>query len=325
MSDFSLKSFADDVEQRKRMAYTTANEKGESTASWALTPVGVTDPVFIVAQPIYTVPIIFVPGIMGSNLMVTQDVDKLKKGNPVWLMNGKVGAAKAWGFKNPTERQLRLNPNTTAVYPGGDVPSNVPTVTIGNATQLLQGNGWRESTDKTAKVPPANNTAIPEGRGWGEVAAMSYHSYLIWLENALNGKGRIDGWRNLQGEPDFAKVLSDGFKFQQVKKEDIGHGADMRFPVYACGYNWLQSNAKSAERLAKRIDDVINANNSKSFTCEKVILITHSMGGLVARYCSEMLKKSGKIAGILHGVMPATGAAVAYKRVRSGTARAVLE
>jgi hypothetical protein len=66
MSDSSLKSFADDVEQRKRIAHATANEKGESTANWVLTPAAVTDPVYIVAQPIYTVPIIFVPGIMGS-------------------------------------------------------------------------------------------------------------------------------------------------------------------------------------------------------------------------------------------------------------------
>jgi PGAP1-like protein len=227
--------------------------------------------------------------------MVTQNVDGVTRNSPVWLMNGAAGAATAWALKDPTERQLRLNPTTTDVYPGGAVPSQVVTVAIGDATAILQG------------------------RGWGEVAAMSYHSYLIWLENALNGKGRIDGWRNLQGEPAFAKVISDGFKFQQVNKEDIGHGADMRFPVYACGYNWLQSNAESAKRLAQRIDDVINANNTKSFTCEKIILITHSMGGLVARYCSEVEGQSGKIAGILHGVMPATGAAVAYKRVRAGT------
>jgi len=277
----------------KRVAHTQANEKGESAVNWTLTEVGINDPVQIVAQPIYTVPVIFVPGIMGSNLMVTEDVDGLKKDEPVWLMNGTYGAATSWAFRKPETRQKRLNPKTTDVYSGGEVPDNV--VTIGDAT------------------------LIRKQRYWGEVGAMSYQSYLVWLEHALNGRGRVDTWRTLQGDPAFAQALSEGFKFQQLKKDDIEHAADMRFPVYACGYNWLQSNADSAEQLAKRIDDVIKANNTRSFTCDQVILITHSMGGLVARACSELLGKKSKIAGILHGVMPATGAAVAYKRVRSGT------
>jgi hypothetical protein len=43
------------------------------------------------------------------------------------------------------------------------------------------------------------------------------------------------------------------------------------------------------------------------------------MGGLVARACSELKGMQGKIAGIVHGVMPATGSPTAYKRVRAGT------
>jgi hypothetical protein len=50
-----------------------------------------------------------------------------------------------------------------------------------------------------------------------------------------------------------------------------------------------------------------------------VILVTHSMGGLVARYCSEVDGYRDKILGMVHGVMPATGAAAAYKRVKAGS------
>lgn len=53
--------------------------------------------------------------------------------------------------------------------------------------------------------------------------------------------------------------------------------------------------------------------------CEKVILVTHSMGGLVARHCSEVLGMSEKILGIVHGVMPTIGAAAVYRRFKSGT------
>jgi hypothetical protein len=47
--------------------------------------------------------------------------------------------------------------------------------------------------------------------------------------------------------------------------------------------------------------------------------VTHSMGGLVARYYSEVMGFKTNVLGIVHGVMPATGAAAAYKRVKAGT------
>jgi hypothetical protein len=54
------------------------------------------------------------------------------------------------------------------------------------------------------------------------------------------------------------------------------------------------------------------------FTCEKVIIITHSMGGFVARYCSEVLGNADKIAGIFHVAMPDNGSPATYKRMKSG-------
>ncbi|MCK0745600.1 esterase/lipase family protein, partial [Chromohalobacter nigrandesensis] len=60
------------------------------------------------------------------------------------------------------------------------------------------------------------------------------------------------------------------------------------FPVHACGYNWLQSNTDSAATLAKRVDEIIAGYRRARMTCDQAILVTHSMGGLVARYCSEV-------------------------------------
>lgn len=276
-----------------RKAFAKDNGKGESVAEWTLTPVKNGDPVQIVAQPIYTVPVIFVPGIMGSNLKVVNKADSLEPGTAVWMMNGKMGAAKAWSTKSAEQRQLRLNPTNTEVTNQGDVPDEVPTIGDADAIRAL--------------------------RYWGEVGAMSYQSFLVWLERTLNEKGRINQWRGELGQQPYAAELFKGLAFQALDEAHVGHAANIRFPVYACGYNWLQSNFDSAKRLKARIDDVIKANNTKSFTCHKVILVTHSMGGLVARACSELLEMQSKIAGVLHGVMPATGAAVAYKRVRTGT------
>lgn len=50
--------------------------------------------------------------------------------------------------------------------------------------------------------------------------------------------------------------------------------------------------------------------------CNQVIIVTHSMGGLVARAYSK--ENEAKIQGVIHGVMPATGAPPMYKRMRAG-------
>lgn len=86
------------------------------------------------------------------------------------------------------------------------------------------------------------------------------------------------------------------------------------------GYNWLKGNAESGITVAKRINALINSYKEMGFQCEKVILVTHSMGGLVARAIihPEMGKLNDKVLGIVHGVMPAIGAGAAYKRVRCG-------
>lgn len=89
--------------------------------------------------------------------------------------------------------------------------------------------------------------------------------------------------------------------------------------MHACGYNWLDDNANSAKVLRKRINEVIARYKQEKKMCEKVIIVTHSMGGLVARYCSELLGMSDKIMGIVHGVLPAIGAAAVYRRFKSGT------
>lgn len=92
------------------------------------------------------------------------------------------------------------------------------------------------------------------------------------------------------------------------------------FPVHAMGYNWLQSNEKSGARIAQRISTLIDVYLAQGFLCEKVILVTHSMGGLVARAAihPEIGDINNKVLGIVHGVMPAVGAGAAYKRMRCG-------
>ena len=119
----------------------------------------------------------------------------------------------------------------------------------------------------------------------------------------------------------FSGVMEDYWKkfLKDLKKRDWGPLAKIfEFPVYAFGYNWTDSNENSGKKLAARIKEIISEAKQVTGLCEKVILITHSMGGLVARWASEEAGAKGQILGIIHGVQPATGAPAAYWRMKGG-------
>lgn len=306
----------DDVARKKVRSKTgQPDAKGNPTFAWTLTPPHFNDPVKLVLPPKDTVPIIFVPGIMGTNLSSRQD-------KPVWLLNSTQGQplslAWYWASKGADLRQMTLHPARTQVFRKGAVP-DVRVGTITNTKEYIE-------------------------RGWGEVGETSYHEFLVWLEEKLNESGPNPAdWddfhhtsaipimgsgqsgvekRLVPGEPIGMAGLpqfSEGNRaVDPVLSDDLLRRSKFRYPVYACGYNWLESNTIAALRLEERIDQIIAENNRGIFKCSQVILITHSMGGLVARACVQRPGVAGKVVGIVHGVMPSVGAAVAYRRCKVG-------
>ena len=269
---------------------------GDITYIHQLTASSQTDRVRMNWKTVHVLPVIFVPGIMGSNLCAVGQSDQ-----SVWLPNSIPRMVADWLTKNAGYRQRLLHPDRTEVYTKGETPF------------------WHVGALSTSREF--------EARGWGEVSAMSYKDFLIWLEVNLNGGGTRSNHATLN------KVLQKvqngtawnaAKKYEPLTAEESGKAELWHYPVHAFGYNWLDDNAKAAQKLGQRIDEVIQHYN-QSGVCKQVILVTHSMGGLVARYCSELnndkLKHQAmrdKIAGIVHGVMPAVGAAVAYRRCKVG-------
>ncbi|TCP07975.1 esterase/lipase family protein [Caldimonas thermodepolymerans] len=234
-----------------------------------------------VMVPDRVIPVIFVPGVMGSNLKPKGD------DGPRWRMDGALSAL-AWIFRGPKTRKKFLQPGVMEVDQDGKVPKDM--------------------------AVPAEEL---RRRGWGEISAMSYSGALRWLEEHLNDFSRArEGLRvRLMQEALGAEVGEACLTHEEVRLS-----YRYRFPVHACGYNWLADNVDSAHTLGARIDEIIaRYNQTDRMRCEKVILVTHSMGGLVARYCSEVLGYRDRILGIVHGVMPAIGAAAVYRRMKAGT------
>jgi hypothetical protein len=103
-----------------------------------------------------------------------------------------------------------------------------------------------------------------------------------------------------------------------LTEDQLKHAANYRYDVWGGGYNWLKSNRDSAKELIDYIDNTVLAHYKKTNQrADKVILVTHSMGGLVARAMAH-IHNYPSILGVVHGVMPATGAPATYHHARCG-------
>lgn len=246
-------------------------------------------------MPDRVIPVVFLPGVMGSNLMSPD-------GKSIWKVDG-TWSMTSWLVRGAEERKKLLDPTKTVVDPSGKIETESP-------EERLLFSSRRD-------------------RGWGEVGAMSYGTFLPWLQEALNdnqimltNKTSKNGCLTLR-ERLMDKPLGAEIGESNLTSDEVALSYQYLFPVHAVGYNWLQSNVDSAKILAKRIEKIIGNYKASGRKCEKVILVTHSMGGLVARYYSELLDGDfGKknILGIVHGVMPDRGAPMAYKRMKAGEA-----
>lgn len=255
-----------------------------------------------------TIPIIFVPGIMGSNI-------KHQKLGKVWDMPNSTVAglktAKKRSQLKPAELQQQLDPQKTSVDDSGTI-----------------------QVDQRLKL----NEATLRKRYWGTVHWDSYGNILTYLQLVLNNVslkdkplygGGVGGgyavitqmkqqeaiyeWQSLLTSNETSKWAFEE-PFQAASTVEINHLKKFNFPVYAMGYNWLQSNEDSAQIILKKLEK-IKAEYGSRF--HKFIFVTHSMGGLVTRRLVQLCEDD--IAGVVHGVMPADGAAAAYRRIVSGS------
>lgn len=288
--------------------------------------------------PRRVLPIIFLPGIMGSNLRMKPERQReMERSNNIAWRPDSLAQSIILLEGSAAMRQLQLDPKMTEVdeydpvnNPTGDVNETADerhdvvevklwyTLGVGIDTPLLMDDPI------TAKSRRTKDQKARE-RGWGEVFFDSYQELLETCEQRLNTAfvgGRLNTWwkqivnvppENWQANPQPPLTPLDEKSLKQAVK-------NCWFPVHAMGYNWLQSNRDSGVRIAERIKLLMKRYQEQGFQCEKVIVVTHSMGGLVARALihPKMGNLKDQVLGIVHGVMPATGAGATYKRMRCG-------
>lgn len=280
--------------------------------------------------PIRILPIIFLPGIMGSNLRMSAISQKELKqdDNIAWRPDG-LGAMNITknSQSDARERQLRLDPlQTTVDIYDPDGPREVSGDERHGNVKLNEG-FYAPLLQSDAPTVTGGRSAVQKARsrGWGEVYFKSYGLLLQHLESRLNKtfrEGRVrKEWRDVIGVDPRTWAADQRLPQQALTEEelrDVVRGC--WFAVHAFGYNWLQSNGDSARIIAQRIKALIDQYNKSGYECNQVIVVTHSMGGLVGRALvhPDYGDLRDKVLGIVHGVMPAIGAPAAYKRMRAG-------
>jgi hypothetical protein len=301
------------------------------------TPAQDRSPQVISIPPKRVLPIIFLPGIMGSNLrMSAARQSELKKENNIAWRPESIAEANRLMFGDPGLRQSQLDPSQTEVdvydpiknFTGNtnetsdqrhaNAKVGFTLLNVGIDTPLLMD-------DPVSTKPRKLKEQKARERGWGEVFFDSYRELLEMCEQRLNtafSYGQLDSWWKQIVDVPPAKWQANPQQPLKPLEEQMLRGAvsGCWFPVHAMGYNWLQSNRNSGIVVADRITALIERYKAQGFRCEKVIVVTHSMGGLVARALihPEMGNLGDKVLGIVHGVMPAIGAGAAYKRMRCG-------
>lgn len=307
------------------------------------------------------IPVIFLPGVMGSNLRLSKKrQNELERpDNRSWRPDDMVGIVNEVGlaafdtdiggwYKNasPAQRQLMLDPNETEVEyyhyteskgrfdPEGketlaadqrhqNVPDGLPPIPPLMGPSLRMGQLPNRRSAKAKRETPAQ---IARWRGWSEVLFKgAYGQMLTTAESYLNNMLVND-----RLNPNWQRILSNPRTFGAMNfdtaltEQDLRKVAACWYPVHAMGYNYLQSNGVSAKVIADRIRGLTSGYQKRGFKCDEVIIVTHSMGGLLARalihpkYGNLLNDPSVKVLGIYHNVMPTMGAAASYKRTRFG-------
>ena len=232
------------------------------------------------------IPVIFIPGVMGSNLK--------NEGGEVWQFSA--SSLKKWPLANAKKRKQLLDPKTTTVDDSGAILND----------------------EADGKKFPSRRA-----RGWGSAFYKSYGEALDRLQYFLSDDDILMDNYFRETQLQTARQRLTGVRIgdepveQVLTEEETAHGHRFLYPLHVFGYNWLQSNADSAASLGKYISKVLGDYHGR-LAVNKVILVTHSMGGLVARHYSENMNGQENILGIVHGVMPDLGSPAAYRRMKTG-------
>ena len=186
-------------------------------------------------------------------------------------------------------------------------------------------------------VDPATSALVwnPTGQPIGRPCTGSYGRFAANRDRLMDPaplrpaeSHDIPGWRcrdrftRAEAIPHFGNLVADFYDQLAFALNDPAFNAGLRgrtgkaLQVLACGYDWRDDNAESARRLRQVVDE---AKRLPGVGCDgKVIIIAHSMGGLVSRFFCKMLGGEADTDALILLGSPTHGAPQAYRTLKTG-------
>lgn len=242
-----------------------------------------------VAELCYRIPVIVLPGIMGTRLRIGGGQPP---GGITWDPDRLFDTLGGIAAQSADERRRQLEATRPA-----EIARDLKAPRPHDLRRTLPTPSW--TPPPGSRVPPAPADATRAGddgragleaqrreleaRGWGEAVWSYYRDLLVDLE---------------------------------AHDADGGHRGG-QCPVYVAGYDWRVSTARSGRRLHRRLGEILERECANGADATQVILITHSMGGLVARAYLEEFGHE-RVLGVIHVAQPTHGAPVLYRRLKTG-------
>lgn len=286
----------------------TRDELGRRVYSTRLTPTEDKRAKVLLCSVPAPIPVVFLPGIMGTNLRNKESKESVwhppNTGFSIGDIFGLIAAIFTWWSRGPKERQELLDPDLVEVDDSGPID-------LGDSCL---------------------NAKAAQRRGWGSAHKMYYHPFLARMEQRLDNIYRarkLQKWWNEDSLRDPKEYGEERGQVSVLTEDELIQAGKYQFDVWCGGYNWLQSNADSAADIRDYIDNTVLAHyrehggiSAEQADAMKVILVTHSMGGIVSRALTQ-LQGYDKVLGVVHGVQPASGAPAIYHHMRCGYEGAV--
>jgi hypothetical protein len=255
-----------------RVTETLYNKDGAPYCNASFTPNSDEQRLAMFVHPKKVIPVVFLPGIMGSNLKFkTQPThEKIQDADMrAWRPDDSMFTV-GIGNLDGSQRRRLFDPENTEVDVRGDVDMDEFESLTSAKKETLDN--WKDEFVR---------------RGWGTVMFSSYGPLLTHLEYQLNHifyRGNIsDHWQNTILKRKTLKQWGELKGDKPLTEEELKKAARYWYPVWAVGYNWVRSNGEAGKYITWWIDHIIAKYKKLGYDCEKVILVTHSMGGLAAR------------------------------------------
>lgn len=195
---------------------------------------------------------------------------------------------------------------------------------------VVPGNLGSRLTDPATDKLAWNPLGLPLGDGPGAFASDLDRLTQVTAELVPDESHPFDDdderAKKVQGIKNYYHVVGEfyGELAQQMAtlgtSDTKGAFSKIKARVYCAGYDWRQDNAKAAMRLAEVVDDALRETGER-----RVILIAHSMGGLVSRYYCRVLGGESKVHRLFLVGSPTLGAPLAYTQLKHGVPGAYIK